>query len=258
MGWERKRILITVKAYPEPSKKYKESVCAAGITESGEFIRLYPIPMEIFRDPVRRFSKYDWIEVECRNASGEEKLGRKESYKVRYKTIKVVDKSLSTDPIDWVERNKIILPLQTDSIESLPDLFERDRTSLALVKPKGILDFYKTRELTEEEKDRSKHIQTTIDGRGHIPLQKIPHVFKYKFNCFGKGCKTHDITCEDWELFEAYRKWPYSPEELLWEKIRERFFYYFVQKRDLYFYMGTYSLYPSWLIIGLYYPPKNI
>jgi len=257
MGWEKKRVLVTVKAYPEPSKKHKESVCTAGIAEDGEFIRLYPIPMEIFRNPALKFSKYDYIEAECRKASGEEKLGRKESYKVRYKTIRVVDKSLSTTPINWEERNKIILPLQTDSVESLPELFERDRTSLALIKPKEILDFYKTRELTEEEKEISKHVQTTITGKEHTPLQKIPHVFKYKFMCYGNECKTHDITCEDWELFEAYRRWDYPTERILWKKIQQRFLD-FMSKRDLYFYMGTHSLYPSWLIIGLYYPPKTV
>ena len=31
-----------------------------------------------------------------------------------------------------------------------------------------------------------------------------------------------------------------------------------LESRDLYFYMGMFSIYPTWLIIGLYYPPKNI
>lgn len=42
--WNRERILVTVKAYPNPSKKYIETVCVAGVTESGQWIRLYPIP----------------------------------------------------------------------------------------------------------------------------------------------------------------------------------------------------------------------
>jgi len=40
----RMKVLITVKAYPAISKKYNETVCTAGITEEGKWIRIYPIP----------------------------------------------------------------------------------------------------------------------------------------------------------------------------------------------------------------------
>ncbi len=40
---ERLRLLITVKTYPIPSKKYDELVCTAGVDETGDFFRLYPI-----------------------------------------------------------------------------------------------------------------------------------------------------------------------------------------------------------------------
>lgn len=48
-AWSKQtlKILITVKTYPIPSTKYDELVCTAGVTEEGEFIRLYPIN---FRD----------------------------------------------------------------------------------------------------------------------------------------------------------------------------------------------------------------
>lgn len=35
MTWEKKRVLVTVKAYPEKSKKYGEVVCTIGLTEEG-------------------------------------------------------------------------------------------------------------------------------------------------------------------------------------------------------------------------------
>lgn len=37
------RVLITVKTYPIPSDTYDELVCTAGVTENGDFVRLYPI-----------------------------------------------------------------------------------------------------------------------------------------------------------------------------------------------------------------------
>ena len=38
------RILITVKTYPTLSKKYAELVCTAGVNETGEWRRIYPVP----------------------------------------------------------------------------------------------------------------------------------------------------------------------------------------------------------------------
>ena len=56
----RLRILITVKAYPTPSRTYDDLVCTAGVTENGQWIRIYPVP---FRALVVNdyFKKYQWI-----------------------------------------------------------------------------------------------------------------------------------------------------------------------------------------------------
>jgi hypothetical protein len=37
------RVTILVKALPQPSKKYGETVCCAGVTPEGQWKRLYPI-----------------------------------------------------------------------------------------------------------------------------------------------------------------------------------------------------------------------
>ena len=76
MSWVKRKVLVTVKAAPEPSKKYGDAVCTAGLTEDGEWIRLYPVPLDLWRRG-RGFKKFDWIEVECKKVSQEEKLGRK-------------------------------------------------------------------------------------------------------------------------------------------------------------------------------------
>ncbi|MBP9581870.1 MAG: hypothetical protein KBE38_06915, partial [Ignavibacterium sp.] len=59
----RMKILITVKAYPAISKKYNETVCTAGITEEGRWIRIYPIPFRQL-DYNNQFRKYEWIELD--------------------------------------------------------------------------------------------------------------------------------------------------------------------------------------------------
>ena len=74
---ETKTILITVKAYPSPSRKYGETVCCAGIDiDTARWIRLYPIPFRDL-DTSQKFKKYtiirvrDCKEIKCINgASG--------------------------------------------------------------------------------------------------------------------------------------------------------------------------------------------
>lgn len=38
----KERLLVLAKAAPEASKKYEELICVAGITEKGEWRRIYP------------------------------------------------------------------------------------------------------------------------------------------------------------------------------------------------------------------------
>ena len=267
MTWEKKRVLVTVKAAPEPSSKHGDCICTAGITDQGEWIRLYPIPMNLFRTG-RGFKKFDWIEVECKKASEEEKLGRKESYKIRAESLQVVNTSLSRRKrVDWEERNRILYPLRARSIEDLESAFDDDRTSLGLIRVAELEDFYRTKELSAEEKEKHRLMQLTFDGgagdslrlRSEWVLRQIPHIFKYRFRCEGTDCPGHDMTCEDWELFESYRKWPekYKTDELTWHHIKEKYLRSFKGERDLHFFMGTHSLFPTWIIIGLYYPPRR-
>jgi len=259
MTWEKKRVLVTVKAYPEKSKKYGEVACTIGLTDEGDWIRLYPIPFNVFsgRDGLK---KYDWIEVDCKRA--EEKLSRKESYRIRDGSLKITDRSLSLKKVkgrvNWVERNKIILSHISPSIEELRDKFNEDRTSIGLIKPAELLDFYKTDEL--KIYGDTKSFQQSLFGASIPEIEEIPHLFSYRFRC--NGCKEgaeHNIQCEDWELLESYRSWGkrYGDTSLLWEKLYDKY-YRLMKDNDLYFFMGTFSQFPTWLIVGLYYPPRNL
>lgn len=62
MAKEKKRVFVLVKAYPQPSAKYEETVCCAGVTDAGELVRLYPIRYRRLRGEAR-FERYDFIEV---------------------------------------------------------------------------------------------------------------------------------------------------------------------------------------------------
>jgi len=257
--WEKKKVLVTVKAYPEKSKKHGIVVCTAGITDTGDWIRLYPMPYSSFLGP-NKIHRYDLIEVECEKVT-DEKLKRKESYRVRDGSVNIIDRSLSIGKIKgktpWEKRNAIIMPKISPSLEYLVEQYEKDKTSLGLIKPTAVMDFFTREEL--QQPPEPKEYQRSLDNQIIPIVDAIPHIFAYKFIC--AGCdegKQHDIMCEDWELFESYRSWwrTYPDVTLLWEKLHEKFFDFMI-RHDLHFYMGMYSQMPTWLIIGLYYPPEE-
>ncbi|MDP6379991.1 MAG: hypothetical protein QF662_01490, partial [Phycisphaerae bacterium] len=64
-GWTEKRILVTVKAYPNPSKKYRETTCTAGIVPGEGWIRLHPIQFRLLPGS-QQYKKYQWISVHVR------------------------------------------------------------------------------------------------------------------------------------------------------------------------------------------------
>lgn len=258
MTWEKKKVLVTVKTYPEHSQKHKTVVCTSGITEDGEWIRLYPIKVDTYTGH-SKVKKYDWIEVECQKAT-DEYLKRKESYKVREGSIKILDNSLSSSggKTPWAERNKILFPNVAPSLEYLKEQYQNDRISLGLIKPKEVLDFFTREELTLPQKSH-EYQKSLFDDKIFPIIDSIPHIFAYKFRCAGcSDDKSHNIMCEDWELFELYRNLGQNCADvkILWEKLRQKYYDWMI-KRNLYFYMGMYSLQPTWLIIGLYYPPKE-
>ena len=110
MTQETKQVLITVKAYPNPSRKYGETVCVAGVDISAhKWIRLYPIPYRDL-DNDKKFAKYSLVEVKVRKATDDT---RPESYKVDTDSIKILDQLDSKN--NWGKRKPLILPTASTS-----------------------------------------------------------------------------------------------------------------------------------------------
>ena len=62
-SFTKTKVLIAVMTYPHPSESHQELVCTSGITEAGEWVRLYPIDYR-YRPKNQQFRKYQWIEIE--------------------------------------------------------------------------------------------------------------------------------------------------------------------------------------------------
>jgi len=252
----KKKILVLAKAEPLKSTKYDAVVCTAGITEDGEFIRIYPVHYRLFCDEKTNIKKYDWIEADCEKAKDDKRI---ESHKINPDLIKKVG-HIETDG-NWAIRNRILLPKLSKNIKEL----DESGASIGLIRPSEVLDFIyrKSDDAKADEAGReyNKAYQMIFDNE--CGLKKIPEIgkkldrhFSYIFRCDGEDTK-HNIICEDWELYQSFRSWEYDTEKELLEKIRQKFFDDFTTNHDLCFIMGTHFIYKTWIIIGLYYPPKN-
>lgn len=134
----RHRVLITVKAAPNPSGTYGETVCVAGLVLGNVgptgWIRLYPINFRHLPKATETFTKYDIVTVDCRPAAE----ARLESWRPNMSTLHV-DAHLPP----WRKRRELLDPMIEDSMCRLRVDASADprARSLALVRPAEVLGF---------------------------------------------------------------------------------------------------------------------
>ena len=254
-GWSSKRVLITVRTYPVPAHQGIEVSCTAGITDTGEWVRLFPIPYR-FLDQDKRFTKYQWIDVQVTRPRSD---ARPESYRLRIDSIECRDTIGTAD--NWRARKKIIFPLRRNSLCEIVEARRNGGPTLGFFKPAQIkrlaITPAKPPNWTPKEEAMLRQQLLGFEAAPKTPLEKIPHVFQYEFRCMEATCRGHKIMCTDWEMAQSYRRWrdDYGNG---WEgKFRQRYEREMIEKNDTYFYVGNIHQHPdNWLIVGLFYPPK--
>jgi hypothetical protein len=245
--------------YPHPSESHQELVCTAGITEGGEWVRLYPIDYR-YRPKNQQFRKYQWIEIELapRGAGND---NRRESRRPDLNSIRILGEPLSTNN-NWRARREIIDRMPHHTRLELESLYEKERVSLGIVRPAEIIDL-KVEPVERQWKPQWQATlkQFTLFGGPPKELQKLPFKFSYVFRCSDSGDKVHTAMIEDWELGVLYRK---EMERLDDEKaavasVRKKFFEEICHpNRDTRFFMGTVFPYNTWVVIGIFWPPKEL
>lgn len=93
-SFSKTKVLITVMTYPHPSETHQELVCTAGITEAGEWVRLYPIDYR-YRPTNQQFRKYQWIEIGLAD-HGAGNDNRRESRNPDLESIRLLGEPIST------------------------------------------------------------------------------------------------------------------------------------------------------------------
>ena len=157
----KERLLLLCMTYPTLSKKYGSSVCMAGITDDGEFRRIYPVPFDVFRNRGDRFKKRHYIEYEIREKGDY----RKESFKVYPESIRVLP-----DEVDYDEGIRDIGKRYARTLEDLQTAWTEDRTSLGIIKP-VLLDM---KVIGNKQSDTT--IQSTLIDGGVMP-EMLKHSF---------------------------------------------------------------------------------
>jgi len=147
-------------------------------------------------------------------------------------------------------------------MECLKDLQERDGTSLGLTKPRVVEQF-----LIEKDADRWKPKweaqmqQLNLFGPERKPLRKLPFKFSYQFRCHDERCNGHKMMIADWEVYELF--WNVldrsrDADETI-AKVRTKFFDEMCgPKKDTHFFVGTVNRYRSWIVLGVFWPPKPV
>lgn len=264
---KKEKILIAVKTYPVPSKKYTEVACTAGFRSDGSWIRIYPIPFRLL-EKGQQFHKYQWIELELTKNS---KDSRPESYNPINRDEIVLCELIDTEN-EWTERRRIILQqnrVYTNMTQLIQDA-KNDICSLAIFKPTKILDFISKPTTKEWRPDQIEAMRAQIsqltlfeaDQRDFKEMPKLPYKFSYKF-IDDKGRKS-TLMIEDWEIGQLY--WncvKNDSEKVALEKVKQKYLDDFAKTKDLYLFLSTTLQFHKiglnpFIVIGTFHPPHII
>lgn len=240
---QRTRVRILVKAFPQHSQKYEETVCCAGITDAGQLIRLFPITYRRL-SAENRFDRFDQIEATLTKSTSDP---RPESFRVDHDSIRVIERGKSLS-----DESKVMLwkPHIAASLDALKNENKMTERSLGIIQPDaGSLKFFR-RAAEAAEKEEAKGIQASLFEQPLKPLDPPEFVFGYKYT---SGGSPHTHTIQDWEVQAAYiayqRRYGTRDEAL---KMLEQEYGTRIPTRHPHFIMGTMKLHPrNFILIGL-------
>lgn len=266
------KVLITVTTYPLPSRSYDELVCTAGVLENGEWIRIYPVPLQFLRglrkDGKIESFKYNWIELELNKRKDDFRPESHSPLHNNFKNIETFGK-IGTEN-NWAERKIFCTAnVYTNLSKLIEDSREPKNVSLATFKPKEIIGFEIAEEENKEWKDEWKEIRKQGDlfdqtKSPEIQIPKLPYKFYYRFRD-DEGTESR-LMIEDWEIGALYWNCLRGAEgnpTIALEKVREKYEKEFLEKKDIYLFLGTTKEWHMrraknpFVIIGVFYPMKE-
>ncbi len=255
----RMKLLIVVKAAPNPSQTYGETVCVAALRldpEKNQWVRLYPINFRALEDP-STFRKYDVVTLDARPASADP---RHESWRPIMPTLRTIGH------LDgWRKR----LPWIADHIEeSMCDLFNAVRTSpparsLAAIRPRRIdgLDIALHPGWTKEEQakiDAYVRQDALFESGPRTALEAPRFRAWYRYRCHTQSCKGHRQGLLDWEFVAHQRHLKDDDDATAQRKLRKRWLDEIcAPNRDTVFFVGNQAKRQHvFSVLGVFYPHR--
>ncbi|MGV3733919.1 MAG: hypothetical protein ACO1N6_11040 [Microcella sp.] len=257
---ERATVLITVKTSPQPSTKYKDTVCTAGVRLDGEvpqWIRLYPIPFRHLETELQ-FKKYDVIELEIRRRYEDSRI---ESYSPDWSSVRFVE---HFDP--WERRVDALrgLPVTNTCELSAAAKVNHAAPSLGLggVAEVMALEFRPHPGWNDKQKAILSRALEEVDlfGSGAAPKKLEPPrlVVTYRYRCSATACPSHQGQILDWELTALQQRLRSSSDSELKRIIEKKFVAeMFAPGRDSHFFMGNFenpAKRDKFSVLGVWYP----
>jgi hypothetical protein len=169
--YERKLVCILVKAQPQPSQKYEETVCVAAVTEHHRLVRLYPVRFRHLEHE-KRFNRFDWIHVDVTRPLEDP---RPESFKLKEDSI------VQSSP---EENARVWLPAVSKSMAALEEEQRANGRSLGIIRPDPSSVRFKYQSIArasseDQETTRMVHQQASLLEEPLKPLPAPEYIFRY-------------------------------------------------------------------------------
>jgi len=247
------RARILVKAYPQPSRTYEETVCVAAISEDGrEMLRLFPIRYRNLPKD-RQFDRFDLIEFDTELPRDD---FRPESRHVVEDSIRIVGYG---DGVSDAAKVRLWKPFIVPTLRELHEQNKATKRSFGIVRPDpGSVKFFvkATKDVADDDRAMNQVAYQQV-SLFEAPLAKLPtpeYAFGYKFT---SGGHAHEHLIHDWEVQAAYikyqRRYGDGALDMLKQMYGER-----IPTHNLHFILGTMKAHPqTFIIIGLLRSPVS-
>jgi hypothetical protein len=236
---QNSRVVVLIKALPQPSKTYGETVCCAGATAEGQWKRLFPVR---FRHLIgdSSFSRWDWVRFSYRPPTRDKRI---ESCHVFEDSI-VVERALPRG-----ERSRVLTSLITGSAIDAMNLGR----SLTLVRPKNTRFVAKRKSAADLAEEREAYKiaaqQMSIFDKELAELEPSPFHFRFEFE---DASGQHDYQNGDWETHVMFWRWrEHYGEKSALERMAEVFNDEY-PKKGMVFALGNQAKRPqTWQLLGV-------
>lgn len=255
-------VLVTVKASPQPSAGYGDTVCVAGVlmVDRPRWIRLYPVPFR-YLEGAQQFSKYAMINVQLHEST---KDRRPESSKIVATSLVVGDVLPPWKRrADWVE--PLVGPTMCElnaGVKSNPDA-----TSLGAIRPAKVDPFLKFEAhgpWTPEQLNilTAEDTQESLFGPPAAAMLEPPRLkVRLRYWCLAPACNGHTQRIIDWELTALQRRGRGLDDTAMRASIQAKFMeQMFSPDRDPLIFVGNQAAITrrqSFTVLGIYYPPRR-